>query len=76
MDTRRRYQLYVHDDVHEVQFVPGSTTTAYWATDGGIFRTTNADASPATGMTFVSCNGGLYAQQFYPSIAQSQMLEP
>ncbi|MGB3153365.1 MAG: hypothetical protein WBB06_02120, partial [Chitinophagaceae bacterium] len=64
---------YVHDDVHEVQFVPGSTTTAYWATDGGIFRTTNADASPATGMTFVSCNGGLYAQQFYPSIAQSQV---
>ncbi len=64
---------YVHDDVHEVQFVPGSTTTAYWATDGGVFRTTNADASPATGMTFVSCNGGLYAQQFYPTIAQSQV---
>lgn len=64
---------YVHDDVHEVQFVPGSTTVAYWATDGGVFRTANADASPATGMTFVSCNGGLYAQQFYPTIAQSQV---
>ncbi|MBI5856458.1 MAG: T9SS type A sorting domain-containing protein [Sphingobacteriales bacterium] len=63
---------YVHDDVHDVQFVPGSTTTAYWATDGGIFRTTNADASPISSMTFVSCNGGLYAQQFYPTIAQSQ----
>lgn len=64
---------YVHDDVHEVQFVPGSTTTAYWATDGGVFRTTNANASPITNMTFVSCNGGLYAQQFYPTIAQSQV---
>ena len=63
---------YVHDDVHDVQFVPGSTTTAYWATDGGVYRTTNANASPITGMTFVSCNGGLYAQQFYPTIAQSQ----
>lgn len=63
---------YVHDDVHDVQFVPGSTTTAYWATDGGVFRTTNANASPITSMTFVSCNGGLYAQQFYPTIAQSQ----
>lgn len=63
---------YLHDDVHDVQFVPGSSTVAYFATDGGIFRTVNADASPATNMTFTSCNGGLQVAQFYPSIAQSK----
>jgi len=42
---------YVHDDVHEVQFVPGSTSTAYWATDGGVFQTNNAKASPNTDLT-------------------------
>ncbi len=62
---------YVHDDVHDVQFAPGSSTIAYWATDGGIFRTSNA-GNAAGSITFVSCNGGLYAQQFYPTIAQSQ----
>ncbi|HSU28791.1 MAG TPA: hypothetical protein VLJ68_10440 [Chitinophagaceae bacterium] len=64
---------YIHADVHAVEFVPGSTTTAYWATDGGVFRTTNADASPISNMTFESCNGGLNAQQFFPAIAQSQV---
>jgi hypothetical protein len=63
---------YVHADVHEIQFVPGSTTEAYWATDGGVFRTTNANASPIANMTFTSCNGGLQIHQFYPTAAQSR----
>ncbi|HEV7781716.1 MAG TPA: T9SS type A sorting domain-containing protein [Chitinophagaceae bacterium] len=63
---------YLHDDVHEVQFVPGDNNTAYWATDGGVFRTTNANAAVGS-ITFSSCNGGLYAQQFFPTIAQSQI---
>lgn len=63
---------YVHSDVHDIQFVPGSSTTAYFATDGGVFRTTNAGVSPITNMTFASCNGGLQVQQFYPTVAQSQ----
>jgi hypothetical protein len=63
---------YVHADVHDVQFVPGSTTTAYFATDGGVFRTTNANVSPASSMTFNSCNGGLQIHQFYPTAAQSR----
>jgi Secretion system C-terminal sorting domain len=60
---------YVHADVHDIQFIPGSTTTAYFATDGGIFRTTNANGA-ANG--FVSCNGGLQVQQFYAPSAQSR----
>jgi hypothetical protein len=63
---------YVHADVHEVQFVPGSTSEAYIATDGGVFRTTNASVSPITSMTFTSCNGGLQIHQFYPTAAQSR----
>jgi hypothetical protein len=63
---------YVHADVHEIDFVPGSTTEAYFATDGGVFRTTNANASPISGMTFTSCNGGLQIHQFYPTAAQSR----
>jgi hypothetical protein len=63
---------YVHADVHDIQFVPGSTTEAYFATDGGVFRTTNANAAPITAMTFSSCNGGLQIHQFYPTAAQSR----
>lgn len=62
---------YVHADVHDIVFVPGSTTTAYFATDGGIFRTTNANGTAAA-MTFASCNGGLQVQQFYGPTAQSR----
>lgn len=57
---------YLHSDIHDVEFVPGSSTTAYWATDGGVFLTTDQ------GATFSSCNGGLNVQQFYPTLAQSQ----
>lgn len=63
---------YIHADVHDIQFVPGSTTEAYFATDGGVFRTTNANAAPVSGMTFSSCNGGLQIHQFYPTAAQSR----
>ncbi|MGB3153975.1 MAG: T9SS type A sorting domain-containing protein [Chitinophagaceae bacterium] len=63
---------YVHADVHDIAFVPGSTTQAYFATDGGVFRTTNANASPASSISFNSCNGGLQIQQFYPTAAQSR----
>jgi uncharacterized protein YxeA len=57
---------YLHSDIHDVQFVPGSTTSSYWATDGGVFFTNNL------GTSFTSCNGGLNIAQFYPTLAQSQ----
>lgn len=63
---------YLHADVHDIKFLPGSSTTAFFATDGGIFKTTNAGASPISNMNFVSCNGGLQIQQFYPTVAQSK----
>jgi hypothetical protein len=63
---------YVHADVHDIQFTPGSTSEAYFATDGGIFRTTNADVAPIANMTFSSCNGGLQIHQFYGPTAQSR----
>ena len=63
---------YLHDDVHDIQFVPGSSSEAYFATDGGIFRTTNADATTISNISFSSCNSGLQVQQFYPTLAQSK----
>lgn len=32
---------YVHADIHDLQFVPGSGTTVYAGCDGGVFKTTN-----------------------------------
>jgi photosystem II stability/assembly factor-like uncharacterized protein len=58
---------YVHDDVHDIEYVPGSGTIIYMATDGGIFRSTNS------GSNWASCNGGLTVHQFYGPIAQSQL---
>lgn len=63
---------YVHADVHDIQFVPGSSAEAYFATDGGIFKTTNANATTISSISFSTCNGGLQVQQFYGPIAQSQ----
>lgn len=56
---------YVHDDVHDIEYLNGSSTTFYVACDGGIFRTTD------NGANFVSCNGGLQVHQFYGPVAQS-----
>ena len=58
---------YVHDDVHDVEYLPGSTTTFLVATDGGIFKTTNS------GTSFTSMNGGLQVHQFYSPSAQSPL---
>lgn len=60
---------YVHADVHDIQFIPGSNSIAYFATDGGVFRTTVANGAANT---FASCNGGLQVHQFYAPSAQSR----
>ena len=36
---------YVHADVHDIQFLPGSGTTIFSANDGGFFKTTNSGGS-------------------------------
>lgn len=33
---------YVHADIHDIQYLPGSATTVFAACDGGIFKTTNS----------------------------------
>lgn len=54
---------YVHADIHAITFHPTLTSTIYYATDGGVFRTTNG------GTSFESCNGGYATSQFYPGFA-------
>lgn len=51
---------YSHADHHAAVFHPTNPQILYFATDGGIFRTTNG------GSTFEGLNGGYQTAQFYP----------
>ena len=33
---------YIHSDIHDIQYLPGSGTTIYAGNDGGLFKTTNS----------------------------------
>ncbi len=55
-------QDFVHADHHAIVFVNGSSTSAIWGTDGGIFHTANATAALPT---FNSKNTGYNVTQFY-----------
>jgi len=57
---------YVHADVHDIQFLPGSGTTIFSANDGGIFKTTNSGSSWAD----LSANLAI-AQQYRFSLSTS-----
>lgn len=50
---------YVHADIHDIQFLPGSGTTVYSACDGGIFRSTNS------GSTYTDISNNLAIAQQY-----------
>lgn len=56
---------YVHADIHHIYWHPSNYNTIYFATDGGIFRTTN------DGATFEGCNGMYQTQQFYANFSNS-----
>lgn len=50
---------YVHADIHDLIFKPGSGNTVYAATDGGVFRTTN------NGQSWTDLSDGLEIAQLY-----------
>jgi len=50
---------YVHADVHDIQFLPGSGTTIFATSDGGIFKSTN------TGSIWTISYTGLCIGQIY-----------
>ncbi len=57
---------YVHSDVHDVQYLPGSGTTIFSASDGGFFKTTNGGSA----WTDLSSNLAI-AQQYRFSLSTS-----
>ena len=57
---------YVHADVHDIQYLPGSGTTILSANDGGFFKTTNG----GTTWTDLSSNLSI-AQQYRFSLSTS-----
>jgi len=50
---------YVHADIHDLIFVPGSSTTVWVGCDGGVFRTTN------NGTAYTDLSNGLQIGQMY-----------
>ena len=56
---------YVHGDIHQVIYQPGTNNVVYYATDGGIFRSVD------NGETFAGCNGMYQTQQFYANFSNS-----
>jgi hypothetical protein len=60
---------YLHDDIHDAEFVPGRSDSLYIMSDGGIFLTTNANTAGT--ITLQSCNSGLVTSQFFGPVGQS-----
>lgn len=53
---------YVHADQHNIQFQPGSNSTAVFSSDGGVFLTNTANYSQPI---FIERNQGYNTLQFY-----------
>lgn len=53
---------YVHADQHTIVYKPGSSTTALFGSDGGVFYTTTANAAAPV---FIQRNNGYNTLQFY-----------
>lgn len=57
---------YVHADIHDIIYLPGSTSTVFCGNDGGIFKTTNS----GTAWTDISSNLAI-AQQYRVGLSTS-----
>ncbi len=61
-DWRGSVLPYVHADIHEIKYVPGSSTNLIIGCDGGIFYTATANTSTPA---FLEQNDGYNVTQFY-----------
>ncbi len=61
---------YVHADIHDITFLPGSATTYYVGCDGGVHKTTN------TGTTFPDQSVGMAIAQPYRIGLSAQTATP
>ncbi|HEY0356032.1 MAG TPA: T9SS type A sorting domain-containing protein, partial [Flavisolibacter sp.] len=59
----------MHDDIHYMAYDPSNSNNLYVCTDGGIYKSTNANAGTPT---FTAINNGLIATQFYASFGVSR----
>ena len=57
---------YIHSDIHDIQYLPGSGTTVYVGNDGGMFKTTNG----GTAWTDISTSLAI-AQQYRIGLSTS-----
>jgi photosystem II stability/assembly factor-like uncharacterized protein len=65
----------VHGDQHSFTYVPNSSTTAYVTNDGGVYRVTNANATPVfTALTTGYNVAQFYAAAIHPTACSNNML--
>lgn len=65
VDSVEGLPSYVHADIHAVYYHPLQPDKVFFATDGGVFSTSDGGAS------FTTHNGGLQTTQFYANMASS-----
>lgn len=64
---------YVHADQHTIKFQPGSSTTAIFSCDGGVFLTNTANLSQPV---FIERNQGYNTLQFYTCCIKPTSFSP
>ncbi len=65
VDSAEGRPAYVHADIHAVYYHPLEPEKVFFATDGGVFSTTDG------GLSFSTHNGGLQTTQFYANMSSS-----
>lgn len=65
IDTPEGGDDYIHGDIHAVYYHPLVANKVFFATDGGVFSSSDG------GETFVTHNGGLQTTQFYADMSSS-----
>lgn len=67
---------YTHADQHNIVFQPGSSSVAYFVNDGGVYRSTNADAATPTiaGKSSNYRTAQFYAAAIHPTAFTSYYL--
>ncbi|MFK7775404.1 MAG: T9SS type A sorting domain-containing protein [Saprospiraceae bacterium] len=65
VDTPEGDENYIHADIHAVYYHPLISNKIFFATDGGVFSSSDG------GETFTTHNGGLQTTQFYPNMGSS-----
>ena len=63
---------YSHADHHDIAIYENDPSIVYFANDGGVFRSLNADTDNANSIIFEGVNGGYQTTQFYSGVSVTE----